>query len=104
MNEKSLNLSRRKFMIAGSAAVVATPLLSNLSGILTEAQATTFKKGAKVYFVTEDCVGCHVCKVFCPAKAIFYGERRMAVDQDKCIHCGTCYNECPVSAISVTIV
>jgi NAD-dependent dihydropyrimidine dehydrogenase PreA subunit len=28
----------------------------------------------------------------------------MAVDQDKCIHCGTCYNECPVSAVSETVV
>ena len=24
------------------------------------------------------------------------------IDQEKCIHCGTCYNACPVSAISET--
>jgi ferredoxin len=103
MSEEHPNLSRRKFMVVGSATI-ASPLLFSLADSVPAAAAATFKKGTKVYFVTGDCVGCHVCKVFCPAKAIFYGERRMAVDQDKCIHCGTCYNECPVSAVSETVV
>ena len=103
MTEIGQNLTRRKFMVVGSAAI-ASPLFLNLADHVPDAEAAAFKKGAKVYFVTEDCVGCHVCKVFCPAKAIFYGERRMAVDQDKCQHCGTCYNECPVSAVTETIV
>ncbi len=104
MTQKKVNVSRRNFMIAGSAAVVAAPLLSNLSGLVSEAKAAAFEKGTDIYFVTGDCVGCHVCKVFCPQQAIFYGERRMAIDQDKCVHCGTCYEECPVSAVSVTTV
>jgi len=104
MASEKLKLTRRNFMIAGSAAVVATPLLSGFSGIASEAEAASFEKGTEVYFVTGDCVGCHVCKVFCPEQAIFYGERRMAIDQDKCVHCGTCYEECPVSAVTVTTV
>ena len=80
MTEIAQNLTRRKFMVVGSAAI-ASPLLFNLADPVPNAEAATFKKGTKVYFVTEDCVGCHVCKVFCPAKAIFYGERKMAVDQ-----------------------
>jgi Fe-S-cluster-containing hydrogenase component 2 len=36
----------------------------------------------------------------CPAKAINFGDDRNEIDQSKCIHCGTCYRECPVSVIS----
>lgn len=103
MEQTGQNLTRRKFMVVGSATI-ASPLFWNLADAVPAAEAATFEKGTKVYYVTGDCVGCHVCMVFCPAKAIFYGERRMAVDQDKCIHCGTCYNECPVSAVSETVV
>jgi Fe-S-cluster-containing hydrogenase component 2 len=41
-----------------------------------------------------------VCRTFCPAKAVNFGDRHNEIDQEQCIHCGTCYRECPVSAIS----
>jgi ferredoxin len=100
MSEASQNLSRRKFMIVGSAAI-ATPLLLNLVDPIREAKAAPrAAKKDKIYYITNKCVGCHVCKVFCPVKAVFYGERKMEIDQDKCIQCETCYNECPISVIS----
>jgi ferredoxin len=100
MSEKSQNLSRRKFMVMGSAAI-ATPLLLNLVNPAEEAKAAAGKANKdKIYYITNKCVGCHACKVFCPQKAIFYGERKMEIDQDKCVQCGTCYNECPISVIS----
>jgi len=85
-----------------SSAAVATPLLLNLIDSVEEAKAGAKKSGKKdkIYYITNKCVGCHACKVFCPRKAIFYGERKMEIDQDKCVQCGTCYNECPVSVIS----
>jgi Fe-S-cluster-containing hydrogenase component 2 len=43
-----------------------------------------------------------VCLAFCPAKAIHFGDTGNEIDQNKCIHCGTCYNECPISVISET--
>jgi ferredoxin len=100
MTEKSSNLSRRKFMMVGSAAI-ASPLLLNLMGPVEEVKAAA-KRGYKdkIYYITDKCVGCHACKVFCPQKAIFYGERKMEIDQDKCVQCGTCYNECPICVIS----
>ena len=100
MSETSQSLTRRKFMAVGSAAIAA-PLLLNLMGPVEEAKGAA-KKGRKdrIYYITNKCVGCHACKVFCPQKAIFYGERKMEIDQDKCIQCGTCYNECPISVIS----
>jgi len=100
MTEVNLNLTRRKFMLASSAAI-ATPLLLNLSGMVPEAKGNL---SGKIYYITHECVGCQTCRLFCPAGAIRFGDCRMEIDQDKCLHCGTCYRECIVSAISETIV
>jgi ferredoxin len=100
MSETGQNLSRRKFMVVGSA-VIASPLLLNLMDPLEEAiAAAKAAKKDKIYYITNKCIGCHACKVFCPQKAIYYGERKMEIDQDKCVQCGTCYNECPICVIS----
>ena len=102
MEKEIRNRSRRKFMVASSAAIVS-PMLLNLALPATEARAaTTGKKAGKIYFITTGCNGCHVCKVACPQKAISYGDRKMEIDQDKCVQCGTCCEECPNSAISET--
>jgi ferredoxin len=89
-------------MVASTAAIVS-PMLLNAAIPATDAKAATLKNTTgKVYFVTTGCNGCHVCKVVCPQKAIFYGDCKMEIDQDKCVQCGTCYEECPNSAISET--
>jgi ferredoxin len=103
MSENSHNLSRRKF-IAVSSAAIATPLLLNLMDPVEEAKAAAKKANKdKIYYITSKCIGCHACKVFCPQKAIYYGERKMEIDQDKCVQCATCYNECPIFVISEII-
>jgi ferredoxin len=96
MDSQSQNLTRRKFMVVGSAAI-ASPLLLNLIDPVSQAKAA---KKDKIYYITNKCIGCHACKVFCPQKAIYYGERKMEIDQDKCVQCGTCFNECPISVIT----
>jgi ferredoxin len=109
MTEKGSNLSRRKFMLVGSAAI-ASPLLLNVAGSMaagkTAETGTTqsdIAKGTKVYYIGDGCVGCQVCKTYCPAKAIRFGNCRNEIDQKKCIHCGTCYRGCNISVISETI-
>jgi ferredoxin len=110
MGEKSQNLSRRKFMMVGSAAI-ATPLLLNVAGSMaasktaeTRATETSIAaKGTQIYYINDGCVGCQACRTFCPAKAIRFGNCRNEIDQKKCIHCGTCYRECNISVISETI-
>jgi len=100
MSENGQNLSRRKFLAVGSAAI-ASPLLLNLIDPIEEVKAAAkAAKKDKIYYITNKCIGCHACKVFCPQKAIYYGERKMEIDQDKCVQCGTCYNECPIYVIS----
>ena len=108
MTEKSSNLTRRKFIIAGSAAI-ASPLLLNTAGSKaasktaeTKTTVTNATKGMKVYYIGRECIGCHACLTFCPAKAIHFGDTGNEIDQKKCMHCGTCYRECPISVISET--
>jgi ferredoxin len=109
MNEASKNLTRRKFMMVGSAAI-ASPLLLNAAGSMaatktaeTKTTETGIAKGTKVYFIGKGCVGCQVCKTYCPVQAINFGNCRNEIDQKKCIHCGTCYRGCNISVISETI-
>ncbi|MBN1625190.1 MAG: FAD-binding protein [Deltaproteobacteria bacterium] len=101
MSETNLNLSRRKFMLASSAAI-ASPLLLKLAHPVPDAQGAERKVAAKVkiYYINRTCIGCQVCRTFCPAKAIRFGDCRNEIDQKKCMSCGTCYRGCPVSAIS----
>jgi ferredoxin len=109
MASESSGLTRRKFMMVGSVAI-ASPLLLNVAGSMaaenTAASNTTQTdkaKGTKIYYINDGCVGCQVCKTYCPAKAIRFGNCRNEIDQKKCIHCGTCYRGCNISVISETI-
>lgn len=110
MSERSSNLTRRKFMMAGSAAI-ASPLLLGAAGSMlaaTPAEAKTGVtnakkgKGTSIYFIGHGCIGCQVCRTFCPAEAIHFGDTGNEIDQEKCEHCGTCYEECPISVVTET--
>jgi Fe-S-cluster-containing hydrogenase component 2 len=109
MAGENVVLTRRKFMLVGSAAI-ASPLLMEVAGSVAAAKPAEQKpseqkaaKGRKIYFIPHGCIGCQVCKTFCPAKAIHFGDGGNEIDQKKCIHCGTCYRECPLSVVTETI-
>jgi ferredoxin len=108
MTESNSKLTRRKFMMAGSATIAA-PLLLGAAGSMigvkpAEAKTTGTKiaKGTKIYFIGHGCIGCQTCKLFCPSGAIHFGDTGNEIDQNKCIHCGTCYEECPYSLVTET--
>ncbi len=96
MTERDLMLSRRKFMQVSTAAIAA-PFVLDLAGPVARAKAA---EGETIYYIGHECMGCQVCRMKCPANAIHYGDDRNEIDQEKCEHCGTCYEECPVSVIS----
>lgn len=53
--------------------------------------------------VTDSCQGCmsHPCQAVCPKGAIYMDkDKHSVIDQDKCIKCGKCVNQCPYHAIS----
>ena len=53
--------------------------------------------------ITDSCQGCysHPCMNVCPVDAIYLDkDKKCHIDQDKCIKCGKCFNQCPYRAIS----
>ena len=57
----------------------------------------------KQVWVTNACQGCisHPCQAVCPKGAIHVDkDHHSVIDQDKCIKCGKCFNQCPYHAIT----
>ena len=53
------------------------------------------------YEVSNGCQAClaHPCIEICPKNAISFKNGKAYIDQDKCIKCGLCKNNCPYDAI-----
>ncbi|WP_455682287.1 pyridoxamine 5'-phosphate oxidase family protein [Thomasclavelia sp.] len=50
------------------------------------------------YQIDETCICCNRCKQGCPQQCIKNGKIYM-IEQSHCLHCGLCYEKCPVGAI-----
>lgn len=55
----------------------------------------------KKFIIDRGCKLCDACFWACPAKAVYVENDRAHIDQEKCVHCGVCYNSCANEAISV---
>lgn len=57
----------------------------------------------KQVVATNTCQGClaHPCQLVCPKDAISIVNGKSVINQEKCIKCGRCSNECPYNAIVV---
>lgn len=53
------------------------------------------------YRVSDGCQGCiaHPCMEVCPKKCISFVNGKSFINQDLCIHCGRCKDNCPFDAI-----
>jgi len=50
----------------------------------------------------EECVQCGTCAENCPEEAITLDDsQNPTIDKEKCTECGTCVENCPSEAISV---
>jgi len=47
----------------------------------------------------EMCTGCGTCVEECPVTAIAMFDDRAKIDNDECIRCGTCHDICPEEAV-----
>ena len=52
------------------------------------------------YVISDACVSCGTCGQECPVSAISQGDGQYVIDADSCISCGTCAGVCPTGAIS----
>jgi len=49
----------------------------------------------------EECTGCGTCVDECPVSAIELKDDKAVVDEDECTECSTCVDSCPNSAITL---
>lgn len=47
----------------------------------------------------EKCIGCEVCVEQCPVGAIVMHNETARIDMTGCIHCGVCHDVCPEGAV-----
>lgn len=100
-----------KTALCGLGQTAPNPVLSTLRYFRKEYEVHIRERRcpAKVckdlvtYFIeAELCRGCLVCKKLCPQEAII-GERKEPhrINQDKCISCGVCLENCKFDAVKI---
>ena len=52
------------------------------------------------YKISDECISCGSCADNCPVSAISAGDDKYVIDADTCISCGACADICPVGAPS----
>lgn len=55
----------------------------------------------KKYVIDRGCKLCDACLWSCPVKAIEVRDDKAFINQEKCVRCGKCYDDCANEAISL---
>jgi len=50
------------------------------------------------YVISDKCISCGACEGECPVSAISEGDGIYCIDPEVCIECGACAEVCPVGA------
>lgn len=51
------------------------------------------------FFITDACLGCGICAVYCPQNCMDFPDGRARIRQANCLHCGKCMEVCPAGAV-----
>lgn len=78
------------------------PYIGPVPGVLFRVMYHFYRHGreTKYFTVNNDCIGCKVCEMSCPAQAIRYYAKKPHWVKDTCALCMGCINQCPMSAIN----
>lgn len=71
--------------------------LTNDSIVDTDSMTMTYSDNG-AYVINDECVACGTCYDVCPVGAISEGEK-YSIDPDVCVICGSCFDVCPSGAI-----
>lgn len=52
------------------------------------------------HVISDECVACGTCADECPVSAISEGDGKYEINADECVDCGSCEAVCPTGAIS----
>ena len=52
------------------------------------------------HVISDECVACGTCADECPVSAISEGDDKYEINADECVDCGSCAAVCPTGAIS----
>ena len=105
---KDLALTVKNTALCGLGKCAPNPVLSTMDCFYDEYIAhvrdhkcPAGKCSAMLDFViTDDCIGCGLCKKNCPADAITGNKKeKHVIDTTKCLKCGTCIEKCKKGAI-----
>ncbi|MDR1784145.1 MAG: 4Fe-4S binding protein [Endomicrobium sp.] len=94
--------------LCGLGKTAPNPVLSTLKYFRGEYEAHVNEKkclageckGLINYEITDKCIGCALCLIKCPVKAISgYRGKKHKIDNLKCIKCGICVDSCRFNAV-----
>ncbi|MDH3216480.1 MAG: NADH-quinone oxidoreductase subunit NuoF [Candidatus Krumholzibacteria bacterium] len=96
--------------LCGLGHTAPNPVLTTLRYFRDEYEAHIYEKRCPalscvdlIFFeITYECVGCGICIPACTTGAITGEHKRVhAIDQEKCLRCGTCFDVCPPKVAAV---
>ncbi len=98
----------KKASLCGLGQSAPNPVLSTILNFREEYEEHVKDKKCRAgvckqlltYEITDKCVGCGLCRKNCPVTAISgTAKAKHTIDQNKCIKCGVCFSKCKFDAI-----
>ena len=107
---EDLSVKVKDGSMCGLGKTAPNPLLTTIKYFRNEYEDHIYNKKCTAkackklisYHITDGCKGCTLCSRNCPVKAITGSPKELhIIDQDICIKCGKCFENCKFDAIEI---